>query len=29
MGLIGSPETSVSNHFTPRNKPENGKIQNR
>ena len=28
MGPIGSPETSVSNHLTPHNKPEDGRIQN-
>jgi hypothetical protein len=28
MGLIRSPETSVSNHPTPRNNPEDGRIQN-
>jgi hypothetical protein len=27
MGLIGSPETSVLNHHTPSNNPEDGKIQ--
>ena len=27
MGPIYSPETSVSNHLTPRNNPEDGKIQ--
>ena len=27
MGLIGGPETSVLNHHTPRNNPEDGKIQ--
>ena len=27
MGPIGSPETSVSNHLTPRNNPEDGRIQ--
>jgi hypothetical protein len=26
-GPIGSPETSVSNHLTPRNNPEDVKIQ--
>jgi hypothetical protein len=26
MGQIGSPETSVSNHLTPRNKPEDRRI---
>ena len=27
MGPIGSPETSVSNHLTSHNNPEEGKIQ--
>jgi hypothetical protein len=27
MGPIGSPETSVSSHLTPRNNPEDGMIQ--
>ena len=27
MGPIASPETSVSNHLTPRNNPEDGRIQ--
>jgi hypothetical protein len=27
MGLIGSPEASVSIHLTPRNNPEDGRIQ--
>ena len=27
MEQIGSPETSVSNHLTPRNSPEGGRIQ--
>jgi hypothetical protein len=27
MGPICSPETSVSNHLTPRNNPEDGRIQ--
>jgi hypothetical protein len=27
MGPIGSPETSVLNQFTPRNNPEDGRIQ--
>ena len=27
MGLTGSPETSVSNHLTPSNNPEDGRIQ--
>jgi hypothetical protein len=27
MKPIGSPETSVSNHLTPRNNPEHGRIQ--
>jgi hypothetical protein len=27
MGLIGSPETSVSNHLTPRKIPEDGRVQ--
>jgi hypothetical protein len=27
MGTIGSPKTSVSNHFTSRNNPEDGRIQ--
>jgi hypothetical protein len=27
MGPIGSLETSVKNHFTPRNNPEDGIIQ--
>jgi hypothetical protein len=26
-GLIDSPETSVSNRLTPRNNPEDGRIQ--
>jgi hypothetical protein len=26
MGLTGSPETSVSNHLTPRNNPEEERI---
>jgi hypothetical protein len=25
MRLVGSPETSVSNHLTPRNNPEDGR----
>jgi hypothetical protein len=25
MGLVDSPETSVSNHLTPLNKPEDGR----
>ena len=27
MGAIAGPETSVSNHLTPRNSPEGGRIQ--
>ena len=27
VGLTGSPETSVFNHLTPRNNPEDGRIQ--
>jgi ABC-type branched-subunit amino acid transport system ATPase component len=27
MGPLGSPETSVSNHLTGRNNPEDGRIQ--
>jgi hypothetical protein len=27
MEPIGNPETSVSNHFTPYNNPEDGKIK--
>ena len=27
MGSTGSPETSVSNHLTPRNNPEDGGFQ--
>ena len=27
MGPVSSPETSVSNHLTPHNNPDNGKIQ--
>jgi hypothetical protein len=26
MGMIGTPETSVPNHLTPRNNPEYGRI---
>ena len=27
MGKLGSPEKSILNHLTPRNNPEDGKIQ--
>ena len=27
VGTIGSPETSVSRHLTPRNKPEDGRTE--
>jgi hypothetical protein len=26
MGPLGNPETSVSNHLTPRNNPKDGRI---